>query len=269
MTLALVLAAAALLVAVVVLHAETNLLGRAPRSGLRVLMYHRVGSPPSRGQVSPEALDRQIGWLLSEGYQPVSLSQVLAHRESGAPLPPRPVLLTFDDGTLDHHAELLPILRRHRVPVALFVVGDFIGREREYDGRPTRFCDADQLRELAAAGAEIGLHSFSHRDLSQLPPAEVEEEMRRSLQAFAAAGIPVVPALAYPFGAYPRAPGAREPFFEALRRAGVRLAFRIGNRVNPLPLATTFEVQRTSVRGTDRAWEFPVKVRKGRRKAFA
>jgi peptidoglycan/xylan/chitin deacetylase (PgdA/CDA1 family) len=264
------LAIAAAVAAILVLHLETNLLGRAPRGGLRVLMYHRVGAPPSRAQVTPEALDGQIGWLLDHGYTPVSLSQVLAHRERGAPLPARPVLLTFDDGTLDHHAALLPILRRRGVPVALFVVGSFLGRELEYDGRPTRFLDADQLRELSAAGAEIGIHTFTHRDLCALSPGEVEEEMARSLGALATAGVPALPVLAYPFGAYPRGPGpAQEAFFEALRRGGVRLAFRIGNRVNPLPLAAPYEVQRTSVRGTDRPWEFPVKVRKGRRKAFA
>lgn len=267
---ALAIAAAVAVAAVVVLHLETNLLGRAPRDGLRVLMYHRVGTPASRAQVTPEALDRQIGWLLDHGYAPVSLSQVLASVEQGATLPPRPVLLTFDDGTLDHHEALLPVLRRRRVPVALFVIGGHLGRELPYDGRPTRFLDAAQLQELVAAGAEIGLHTFTHRDLRELSPAEVEEEMTRSLAALREAGVPALPVLAYPFGAYPRGPAeGQAAFFEALRRSGVRLAFRIGNRVNPLPLAAPFEVQRTSVRGTDRPWEFPVKVRKGRRKAFA
>jgi peptidoglycan/xylan/chitin deacetylase (PgdA/CDA1 family) len=267
---ALALAVAAVVAAVVILHLETNLLGRAPRDGLRVLMYHRVGHPASRAQVTPEALDGQIGWLLDNGFTPVSLSRVLASVDGGAALPPRPVLLTFDDGTLDHHRALLPVLRRRGVPAALFVIGSHLGRELEYDGRPTRFLDAAQLRELVAAGAEIGLHTFTHRDLRTLAPAEVEEEVTRSLAALAEAGVPALPVLAYPFGAYPR--GAAEgqaAFFEALRRSGVRLAFRIGNRVNPLPLRSPLEVERTSVRGTDRPWEFPVKVRKGRRKAFA
>ena len=144
------LAIAAAAAALLALHLETNLLGRSPPGGLRVLMYHRVGSPASRAQVTPEALDGQIGWLLDHGFTPVSLSQVLASAERGAPLPPRPVLLTFDDGTLDHHAALLPILRRRGVPVALFVIGDYLGRELEYDGRPTRFLDAGQLRDLFA-----------------------------------------------------------------------------------------------------------------------
>lgn len=261
------LAAAAALLAV--LHLELNLLAPAPE-GLRVLMYHRVGDHPARDTVPAAALDAQLAWLAAEGWALVSLSQVLAHRAGGAPLPPRPVLLTFDDGTADHLEVLLPILQRHRAPAALFVVPTFAGRELPYGGGPQRFLGAAELRTLAAAGVELGLHSFTHRSMARLTPAEVEEECARSLAWFAAEGVPVLPALAYPFGAYPRVPlAAREAFFGALRRAGVRIAFRIGNRVNPLPLRTDFEIQRTGIRRADAPWSFAIKVRKGRRKAFA
>jgi len=252
------------------LHAELNLFGRAPEPGLRVLMYHRVGDHPARDTVSPEALDRQLSWLADQGHAFVSLSQLLAHRATGATLPPRPVLLTFDDGTADQLEALLPILRRRGAPAALFAVASFMGRELPYGGSRQRFLSAAELRELAAAGVELGIHTVSHRSLASLAPDEVEAECAGALAAFAAAGVPVLPALAYPFGAYPRVPdAAREAFFAALRRAGVKLAFRIGNRVTPLPLATDFEVQRIGIRRADAPWSFAIKVRKGRRKAFA
>jgi peptidoglycan/xylan/chitin deacetylase (PgdA/CDA1 family) len=259
--------------ALLVLHLELNLFGRAPRRALRVLMYHRIGDHPGRDTVAAAELDRQIGWLAAHGYDFVRLSDVVAHRRGAplpAPLPKKPVLLTFDDGTRDHFEELLPILRRRGVPAALFVVPGFAGQELDYGGRRTPFASVEMLRELVEAGAQLGLHTYSHRDLAAASPAEVEEELRRSFEFFAAHRLPVEPALAYPFGAYPRRePAERQAFFAALRRAGVELAFRIGNRVNPLPLATDFEVQRTGVRRSDRLWSFAIKVRKGRRKAFA
>jgi len=264
---ALAIAGAAALLAL--LHLELNLFAPAPRQGLRVLMYHRIGDHPERDAVSAAQLDRQIGWLQAHGYSFVGLSDLLAHR-AGGPLPERPVLLTFDDGTRDHFDVLLPILRRRRVPAGLFVVPSLLGREVDYGGRLTPYADVEMLRALRAAGIEIGLHSFSHRDLRALAPDEVEEEMTRSFAFFAAHGLAVQPVLAYPFGAYPRRPpDRREEFFAALRRAGIRLAFRIGNRVNPLPLAGDFEVERIGVRRADRLWSFAIKVRKGRRKAFA
>jgi len=252
------------------LHLELNLLAPAPRGGLRVLMYHRVGDHPARDTVAAEELERQIAWLRERGHALIGLRDLLAHRERGAPLPERPVLLTFDDGTADQLEVLLPVLRRCRAPAGLFAISSYVGKVLPYGGAPQRFLSSAELRQLAGAGVEIGLHSHSHRSMAGMAPAEVEEEVAASLAFFAAEGVPVEPVLAYPFGAYPRAPGAeQQAFFAALRRAGVRLAFRIGNRVNPLPLDTDYEVQRIGIRRADRLWSFAIKVRKGRRKAFA
>jgi peptidoglycan/xylan/chitin deacetylase (PgdA/CDA1 family) len=257
-------------VALAVLHLEFNLLAPAPRGGLRVLMYHRVGNYPGRDTVAAEELDRQITWLKAHAHGFVGLSEVLAHRVEGARLPDRPVLLTFDDGTRDHFEELLPVLQRHQVPAGLFVVPSFVGREMEYEGRTTPFLDASMLRELTRSGVQIGLHSFTHRSLATLPLEDVEREMAQSFAFFAEQGISVEPVLAYPYGAYPRSPAShRNAFFETLHRSGVKLAFRIGNRVNPLPLATEFEIARIAVRRADRTWSFAIKVNKGRRKALA
>jgi peptidoglycan/xylan/chitin deacetylase (PgdA/CDA1 family) len=257
-------------VAVVVLHLELNLLAPARRGGLRVLMYHRIGDYPARDSVAVADLDRQVGWLKARGHSFVGFSDLLAHRAHGTPLPDRPVLLTFDDGTRDHFEHLLPVLQRHQVPAGLFVVSSFVGREMEYAGRLTPFLDASMLGALSRAGVQIGLHSATHRNFTTLAPSEVEREIAESFAFFAEHGIPVEPVLAYPFGAYPRKQASqREAFFATLRRSGVQLAFRIGNRVNPLPLATDFEITRIGVRRADRMWSFAIKVKKGRRKALA
>jgi peptidoglycan/xylan/chitin deacetylase (PgdA/CDA1 family) len=265
---ALALCAAA--IAVVALHLELNLLAPAPRGGLRVLMYHRIGDYPARDSVAVAELDRQIRWLKAQGHSFVGFSDLLAHRAHGTPLPDRPVLLTFDDGTRDHFEHLLPVLQRHQIPAGLFVVSSFVGRELEYAGRLTPFLDAAMLGALVRAGVQIGLHSSTHRSFATLAPIEVEKEIAESFAFFAEHGIPVQPVLAYPFGAYPRKqPARREAFFATLRRGGIQLAFRIGNRVNPLPLANDFEITRIGVRRADRLWSFAIKARKGRRKALA
>jgi peptidoglycan/xylan/chitin deacetylase (PgdA/CDA1 family) len=257
-------------VALVVLHLELNLLAPSRRGGLRVLMYHRIGDYPGRDSVTVADLDGQITWLKARGHSFVRFSDLVAHRAHGTPLPDRPVLLTFDDGTRDHFENLLPVLQRHQVPAGLFVVSSFVGREVEYGGRLTPFLDLSMLGALFRAGVQIGLHSSTHRSFATLSPIEVEKEIAESFAFFAEHGISVEPVLAYPFGAYPRKQASRrEAFFATLRRSGVQLAFRIGNRVNPLPLATDFEITRIGVRRADRPWSFAIKVKKGRRKALA
>jgi len=256
--------------AIAVLHSELALFSRVPRRALRVLMYHRVAGAADRATVPAAVLERHIAWLRASGYALVRLSDVIRHVTDGAPLPERPVLLTFDDGTADAHEVLLPLLRRLAAPAAVFVVPAFAGSARAYDGETRRFASAEQLRELAAAGVELGLHTFEHRDLSRASPQEAAEDVARCVDWLRDAGVPFAPALAYPYGAYPRKePRARAAFVEALGRAGVRVAFRIGNRVNALPLSAPLELQRSEIRGDEPFWAFRWKVRRGRRKGFA
>ncbi len=265
------LAALGVLAAGAALHAELALFTRPPRRGLRVLMYHRVAlDGRDRATVTAAALERQVRWLRASGYALVSLRDVVRHARDRAPLPGRPVLLTFDDATADAHEVLLPLLRRLSAPAAVFAVPSFAGTARVHDGATRRFASAEELRALAAAGVHVGLHGFDHADLSTLSPEDAAADVARCARALEDAGVPFEPALAYPYGAYPRKdPAARDAFLGALRAAGVEVAFRIGNRVNALPLRSALEVQRTEIRGDEPFWSFAWKVRKGRRKAFA
>jgi peptidoglycan/xylan/chitin deacetylase (PgdA/CDA1 family) len=262
--------AVAAVAAVALAHAELALLTPVPRRGLRVLMYHRVGPVAERGTVTPAQLEAQIGWLRAHGFTVVRLRDVVRHVQRGAPLPDHPVLLTFDDGTDDAHDLLLPVLRRLDAPAAVFVVPGFAGSVRPYDGAPRRFVSAAQLRALAEGGVDLGLHTYEHVNLSERSPGEVAEDVARCVKWLTEAGVPFEPALAYPFGAYPRKDAARlEVFSAALRGAGVAVAFRVGNRVNALPLPSPLEVERTEIRGDEPPWVFAWKVRRGRRKGFA
>lgn len=83
-----------------------------PPNSLRVLTWHRV--------LDPAAFARQIDWLV-EQYRPVSLGDVEAAWQDGTRLPPRAVLVTFDDAYRDFALHAWPVLRRRGVPVVLFV----------------------------------------------------------------------------------------------------------------------------------------------------
>lgn len=253
------------------LHAALALFTPVPRRALRVLMYHRVSAGQAdRATVPVVELERQLGWLRAQGFALVTLEQVVAAATRGAALPDRPVLLTFDDGTSDADELLAPLLARLGAPAALFAVPGFAGQERDYDGRRERFLSMEALRRLPARGVAVGLHTTTHVSLKALPPDAVEEELRRCGAALAAGGVPFLPALAYPFGAYPRKdPAALADFLAAVRAAGVSVAFRIGNRVNPLPLAAPLELTRTEIRGDEPFWVFARKVRRGRLRGFA
>jgi hypothetical protein len=79
-------------------------------------------------------------------------------------------------------------------------------------------------------------------------------------------GIPYQPCLAYPYGAYPRRKGYDQSrLFEILEEKGVRLAFRIGNRINRLPLRRPFLIQRLDIKGNEPFPLFRVRLAFGRK----
>jgi hypothetical protein len=91
---------------------------------LAVLTYHRIGDradgPPGLISATPQVFERQMRWLGASG-RAVAVSDVLAARAGGAPLRANAVLVTFDDAYADFATLAWPVLRRHGVPVTLFV----------------------------------------------------------------------------------------------------------------------------------------------------
>jgi peptidoglycan/xylan/chitin deacetylase (PgdA/CDA1 family) len=156
---------------------------------LRVLMYHKVNDLWPNPTTVPTAVFAQQMSLLGElGYVSVSLDAVLAHYLDGAPLPPRAVLLTFDDGYRDNLENALPILRRHGYPAVLFVPIGFLDDERPLPheeslrllGIRNETVHWAELAELEAGGIRVESHGIGHRPLSELDPAEAAREIALS-----------------------------------------------------------------------------------------
>ena len=178
--------------------------GEAERA-LRVLMYHKVNDLwPNPTTVPTSVFDAQMTLLGELGYVPVSLDAVLEHYLRRAPLPPKAVLLTFDDGYRDNLQNAVPILRRHGFPAVLFVPIGFLDDAHPLPheeslrllGIRNDTVDWEELHELEAGGVRIESHGIGHRPLSELDPAEatreialsklrLEERLGREVEAFA------------------------------------------------------------------------------------
>lgn len=113
-------------------HAVTLLEARgAPSDLLRILTYHRVDHPervpflsPELNSATPEGFDEQMRYV-AEHYQPVSPQDLLDFFDHQRPLPPRAVMVTFDDAYRDFAEHAWPVLKRYNIPVALFVATDY------------------------------------------------------------------------------------------------------------------------------------------------
>lgn len=235
------------------------------RRGLRVLMFHKVSPHESDAlTVTVAQFERQLRWLRDEGFQFVTVRKVMAVTDSAAALPDWPVLVTFDDADRETADLALPILRRLQVPALIFVPTAFVGGVNAWDDGTRPLMNVGQLRAAEAGGFELGLHSHRHVNYGELGADEIAADVRANFAAFASLGLDPVPALAFPYGRRPRDYAGRATMRATLEAAGVRLAFRIGNRLNRLPLADRFEIQRLGVRGDESFGAFQRKTRWGR-----
>lgn len=236
-----------------------------PLRGLPILMYHQVSKHRRNFlTVTQEQLSEHFNYLKNNGYTTIFFSELL----SGQPLPQRPVILTFDDGYANNAELLYPLLKLYNFKATIFLPTAYLGKINAWDqcahiGQEP-IMSKEQLRSLSSRYVEFGLHSHMHRCYASLSLEEAEQDVRQCLRSLQEANIPFVPVLAYPFGAYPRAKTANRQFKQMLQAVGIVLGLRIGNRINKLPFADPYEVQRIDIRGTDSMWAFKTKLRKGR-----
>ncbi|MBS1602936.1 MAG: polysaccharide deacetylase family protein [Bacteroidetes bacterium] len=224
-------------------------------SRLRVLMYHSVSENGRRDglTVDSDQLEQHFHYLWSNGYRPLLFSELIACHQQKMALPDKAVLITFDDGFLNNYQLAYPLAIKYRLKLNFFVVPAFI-RRGAYREEPC--LAAADLRKMDPAVVEYGLHSMDHEGYDTLQPAEITADIYNSMKALDEMGIPFQPVLAYPYGAWPRKVLQESRFFEILEEQGIRLAFRIGNRLNRFPLTNRFLLQRIDVRGDEpfRSW---------------
>jgi peptidoglycan/xylan/chitin deacetylase (PgdA/CDA1 family) len=168
-----------------------------------ILMYHSV-SPytvdPYRVTVRPERLDRQMHWLAGRGLRGVSVRQLLARRSSGSG--GGLVGLTFDDGYADFAVYALPILQRYGFTATVFPVAWRLGQDNAWDtdGPRKPLLTPGQLRQVAAAGMEIGSHGLRHVPLPAMTDADLAEEVGHSRQVLREISGQDVAGFCYPWG---------------------------------------------------------------------
>ena len=175
-----------------------------------ILMYHSISSHASPGFrpciVTPEAFEEQLTYLEESHHTSMTVTQFVQAMSKGSTLPPRPIILTFDDGYADFYTKALPALRRHGFTATLYVATAFVGgtsrwlRAREDSTRP--MLTWSQLAEISASGIECGAHSHTHPPLDMLPLAVVHDEIVRSKELLEEHLGQQVSSFAYPFGYY-------------------------------------------------------------------
>lgn len=217
--------------------------------GLRVpvLMYHEIGDGPNELYVSEKSFAAQMALLAQQGFHSVTVDQLYAAMMEGAPLPPKPVVITFDDGYASHYSRAFPVLKQHGFTGVFFVYIRAVGTANGMTW--------DQLREMQAQGMDIESHTVNHLDLAALSanPSRLRQEVEASRSALQAELGTAVEYFCYPAGRY------NSKVLAAVKAAGYRAALT----TKPgwvTPEQSPFEWHRVRVNRSDTLTSFAAKV---------
>ena len=198
---------------VAVVHRAADVKYSVPE-GVSVLMYHMIGNEPGNAAIMTEAnLRIQMNYLRDHGYHPITMQELYDYVTKGAPLPEKPVCITFDDGYLDSYTIVYPLMKEYGFPWTLFLITDDVGK-------PYNRMTWDQLREMANSHTvTIANHTLSHPKLHNLATrAEKEKEIVEANKALKyQLGIDNV-WLAYPYGDYD------DEVIDICKKAGIKMA---------------------------------------------
>lgn len=146
-----------------------------------VLMYHDVLPDRNRENVwfdtTTDELISQIEYIEERGGQFISMDRLYTHLTTGAPIPDRAVVMTFDDSYLSFKTLVMPILKERGIPATVFTHTAYVGVR---EGRPKM--SWDELKQVTADPLfTVGSHTVTHPEkLHELTRAEQERELQDS-----------------------------------------------------------------------------------------
>ena len=227
----------------------------AARATVPVLCWHQLRAWRSTdGAYSrqflicpPNRFRAQLDALAQDGWTTISPDRYLAHLQTGAPLPAKPVVLSFDDSQGSQISEGLPQLRRREMTGTFFCMTIVLDKPN--------WMSRDDLRRLADADMTVAAHSYDHRPADGYAGQDFKVQFDRPRELLEKVVRRPVEHFAYPYGAW-------APLdFAHLRAAGYRTAFQLSDeeldRAAPL-----YTLRRILV---DSTWTGPQLLRQVRR----
>lgn len=226
------------------------------------LCYHSVAPVgPRYLAITAELFERQLAMLDRKGIRCGGLAALeeVARGGDGDPT----AFLTFDDGFLDNHSTVLPLLRKYRAKAFVFVLPGMVDEGAELDWPEVaddlerypstmRSVTWPMLEEMAEDTFEVGSHTMTHRRLANLDGESLREELWESRQRIVDR-LGHCDVLAYPFGE------ASPKVETAAAECGYRFAFTLPTADGQLE-AGALSIPRVNVDYRDRDRRFAVKI---------
>lgn len=193
-----------------------------------ILCYHNLNpTRPGSMNMTPDHFESQIKWLKSNGFTIIPLKDAVAYLQGErAALPPKAVVISFDDGWASVYTYLYPIVKKYHFPVTLFIYPETISTGKHA-------LTWNQLKELQGTGLfDIQGHTYSHPNFKQEKRRMSDEQFAKFVNNELAHSKKIleekmgtkITLLAWPFGIY-------DDYLEKqAANAGYTMAFSIDAR---------------------------------------
>lgn len=218
-----------------------------PRKGLRILLYHAVGTPIKEDlrnlfTISPKLFESHMAELAK--YKDISIIGLTdSNTEQG-----NRVAVTFDDGYKDNLTVAMPILSKYQIPFHIFVTTSFI-KKGEFP-----FLNRSELRSLSDNSlVTIGSHGASHIPLTECNDNQLRHELESSKRYLEDITGKEITAISYPHGRINRR------VLDAVANAGYKIGASSHFNINCSP-QDSLMLCRTSIFGSDSVRVFRQKM---------
>jgi peptidoglycan/xylan/chitin deacetylase (PgdA/CDA1 family) len=172
--------------------------------------------------VAPETFALQLDQIKKLGYTTITFEDIAKNQ-----LPKKPIMLTFDDGYLDFYTSAFPELKKRNMKAVAYIITS----PPSYG----EYMTAEQIKEVASYGIEIGSHTISHPNLAAISAIKATEELTISKKSLENIIQKPVISLCYPSGKYDA------NTIELAKTAGYKYAVTtvkgLGNLENPYEIS--------------------------------
>jgi len=196
------------------------------RKEVPILCYHQIRDYRETDSktakvyiVPPTTFREQLKMLADSGYQTILPDQLYAYLTTGAPLPPKPMMLTFDDTRAEHYTIAAQEMKKYGFKGVFFIMTVSLDRPN--------YMTKEQVKALADEGHEIGSHTWDHHNVKKYVDKDwITQIEKPSKQLETITGKPVK-YFAYPFGLWnPEA-------FPHLKKYNMLAAFQLSEKRDP------------------------------------
>ena len=216
-------------------------------SAIPVLMYHRVvPEAPAQSQhgiwVTAPSFEQHLISLHRRGFSSITFEQYHFFLSGEFTLPPKPIILSFDDGYEDNYTSAFPLLKKHGFSAVIFLVTNATRRTNFWDRDEPQvpLMNNKQIEEMSRAGIEFGSHTVTHPDLAHCSPEQIRNELIESKQMIEQVIGKEIVSVAYPFGSVN----------DTIKAAAAEVGYLFGIATNSGPVKFSkdfFEIRRTQI----------------------